>query len=82
MNNKEQIIECPHCKEFIIIQEINCGIFRHGILKTTNEQIEPHLNKDRCDYLKSNDLIYGCGNPFQIIKKENNSIEIKICDYI
>jgi len=28
----EPILECPHCKEFIIIEKINCGIFRHGVL--------------------------------------------------
>lgn len=82
MNPDENIITCPHCNEFVIIQEINCGIFRHGILKTTNEQIEPHSKKEVCDYLKSKDLIYGCGNPFQIIKKADNSIEIIICHYI
>jgi DNA-directed RNA polymerase subunit RPC12/RpoP len=81
MNIEENIITCPHCNEFVIIQEINCGIFRHGILKSTHMQMDPHSNKETCIYLKSNDLIYGCGKPFQLIKKDN-AIEIVICDYI
>ena len=26
---EEPILICPHCNEFIIIEQINCGIFRH-----------------------------------------------------
>ena len=82
MNTPENIITCPHCNEIVIIQELNCGIFRHGIMKSTHIQMDPHLNETMCVYLKTHDLIYGCGKPFQIIKKEDNVIEIKICDYI
>lgn len=81
MNNEESIIKCPHCNEFVIIQEMNCGIFRHGTLKSTNTQMDPHLDEKMCTYLKTHDLIYGCGKPFQIIKKDD-AIEIIICDYI
>ena len=38
------IITCPHCAEIIWIDEINCGIFRHGILKSNLIQIDPMLN--------------------------------------
>ena len=76
--NNEIIINCPHCNQLIIIAELNCKIFRCGIYKNNFEQIDPHLNKIKCDELKNNDLIYGCGKPFQI--DENN--KVIICEYI
>jgi hypothetical protein len=81
MNNN--VIICPHCNEFIIIEELNCCIFRHGTYKTNGNQIDPHLPKTQCDYLFQQNLIFGCGKPFQIIKDENNNIiRVEICDYI
>jgi hypothetical protein len=47
--NKELIINCPHCKQLIIIEQLNCRIFRCGIYKSSGEQINPHLNKINCD---------------------------------
>ena len=79
MNNN--IIICPHCNYYIIIEKINCGIFRHGIYKNNGKQIKPHSSKEICDELVKNNLIYGCGKPFQILEI-NNTFEIKICDYI
>ena len=74
----ECIVECPHCNFPIIIEKLNCRIFRHGVLKTTLQQINPHLSKIECDGLVEKDLIYGCGNPFQI----RESGECVVCDYI
>ena len=79
MNNN--IIICPHCNNYIIIEKINCGIFRHGIYKINCKQIKPHASKEICDELVKNNLIYGCGKPFQIIEI-NGIFEVKICDYI
>ena len=46
MTNKTPlIVNCPHCNEFIIIEEINCKIFRHGVFKNTRIQIDPHSSK-------------------------------------
>lgn len=28
---KEPILKCPHCEEYII-EKLNCGIFRYGII--------------------------------------------------
>lgn len=63
-------IACPNCGEYIIIEQINCAIFRHGVYKHTMCQINPHAPKAECDELKEKDLIYGCGKPFRIVKKE------------
>lgn len=66
------IVICPHCKDPIIIEKINCGIFRHGEFKN-GKQIDPHLSKEMCDKLIKNKSIYGCGKPFKIISKNNNT---------
>jgi hypothetical protein len=74
-------VKCPHCEEYIIIEQINCAIFRHGILKSNLIQIDPHLSKFYCDKFKEQDLIYGCGKPFKIVLENNEWIAIE-CDYI
>jgi hypothetical protein len=71
------LINCPHCGQMIEILEVNCQIFRCGIMKKTFEQMNPHSSKEVCDYLKENDLIFGCGKPFQF-----NGTIVTICDYI
>lgn len=79
---KEPIFICPHCGEPVLIEKINCGIFRHAIIKTTSKQVSPHLNKEGCEKLIQNKLIYGCCKPFQIIKTRENGFEIRVCEYI
>ena len=76
-------INCPHCSDTILIlkNELNCCIFRHGIYKSSYQQIDPHLNKPECDRLINQSLIYGCGKPFKIIIKNNKYLTEK-CDYI
>jgi len=81
MNNNNLIVSCPHCQSLVIIEELNCKIFRHGTYKDTNQQIDPHSTKSVCDYLILNDLIYGCGKPFKINIIDNN-YQADICDYI
>jgi hypothetical protein len=81
MNSTNFEVICPHCQLYVIIEQINCGIFRHGVLKSNNEQINPHLDKQSCDDLVEKNLIYGCGKPFRIVKQGDTFI-IEICDYI
>jgi len=76
------IVTCPHCNEFVLIEELNCCIFRHGVFIENDKQIDPHCSKELCDYYVNNKKIYGCGKPYKIIVDEkNNYIAIK-CDYI
>ena len=77
-------VDCPHCFQTIIIMknEINCAIFRHGVLKSNGVQMPPHLEKRICDELVRQNLIYGCGKPFQLVKNDKNKMIPKICDYI
>ena len=79
--NQNIFLSCPHCNLFVHIEQINCGIFRHGVFIKTKEQIPPHLSKEKCDELFKNKKIYGCGKPFQIIKVDEEW-KIIICDYI
>ena len=74
------IVECPHCRAPIVIakNELNCRIFRHGVYKTTLQQIDPHLCKSVCDELARTEQIYGCGKPFYM-DESNNAV---VCDYI
>jgi hypothetical protein len=86
-NENVLTFECPHCG--IVIQvletEIFCHIFRHGVLKSTMSQINPHATKEECDYLVEHQQIYGCGKPF-ILKRPKDVGNAKwvpeICDYI
>ncbi len=70
------IVTCPHCKEFVWIEKINCGIFRHGTFHN-GIQIDPHLSKELCDLYVNKKLIYGCGKPFKLV--EQDAVQ---CDYI
>ena len=81
METSPDIINCPHCNEFIIIEKINCGIFRHGVYKKTNEQINQHSPKELCDKLYIENLIYGCGKPFSI-NKINDALSVSKCEYV
>jgi hypothetical protein len=76
------IIECPHCKENVLIEKLNCCIFRHGTLKINGKQIDPHASKDLCDFYVAKQLIFGCGKPFKIIKNDKDEFVAVICDYI
>lgn len=39
------IINCPHCNNLILIEELNCKIFRHDVIKeTSNKLIHMQLN--------------------------------------
>ena len=75
------IVVCPNCNEFIIIEKLNCCIFRHAVFKETGIQIDPHSSKDVCEQLLNNNLILGCGKPFKIIV-EGEKINVEICEYI
>jgi len=87
MDEKKQvenniIVQCPHCQDSILIEQLNCRIFRHGILKDTGKQMDPHASKEVCDSLFSQNLIYGCGKPFKIDITNEETYTVFICDYI
>ena len=81
------VVECPHCGDPILIEKLNCCIFRHGVFKENGSQMDPHTPKKLCDYYVEKELIIGCGKPFKIIKNVNSKNDDDkfvaiICDYI
>ena len=50
MNNKHIIVMCPHCNDFILIEELNCCIFRHGVFIKNNKQMDQHASEELCNY--------------------------------
>ena len=72
--------KCHSCNINIIIEhdQLNCRIFRCGIIKSNGESIPPHSSKQVCEYLRNNNLIWGCGSPFKIDK----DMQLIVCDYI
>jgi hypothetical protein len=75
------VVECPHCKIPVLIEKLNCAIFRHGSLKSDGQQIDPHASKELCGYYIEKNLINGCGKPFKVVKDDNNYVAI-VCEYI
>jgi hypothetical protein len=71
------LVQCPHCKDFVFIEELNCRIFRHACYKN-GEPIPPHASKEECESLLEKNLVYGCAKPFQILM-DGTVVE---CDYI
>ena len=87
MEPRDFVIECPHCKEPVLIEKINCAIFRHGALKPDGQQIDPHSIKELCDFYLEKGLINGCGKPFKVIENTDSKDDADkfvaiICDYI
>ncbi len=76
------IVECPHCKQTCEIIELNCKIFRCGVMKSDYKQIDPHLPKDACDALAVDGLIFGCGKPFKLVQDVSGCWNAIICEYI
>ena len=80
------VVSCPHCEDPILIEKLNCHIFRHGTFITNGQQINPHSTKEECDHYIRNNMIYGCGKPFRIVvkneKNEKKEYIAVICEYI
>ena len=76
------IVQCPHCGDFISILELNCQIFRHAVLISNGEQINPHASKEECDSLIEQRLVYGCAKPFRLVKTNDGAFLAEKCNYI
>jgi hypothetical protein len=76
------IVFCPHCQDPILIEKLNCCIFRHGTLIASGKQIGSHSPKELCDFYVLRNKIYGCGKPFQIVRDEKDKLVAVVCGYI
>ena len=74
---------CPHCNIDVEVnkKQVNCQIFRCGILKSNGKQIGPHTKKQECDRLFQNNLIHGCSKPFRYIRHPDGDY-VEKCGYI
>jgi predicted RNA-binding Zn-ribbon protein involved in translation (DUF1610 family) len=72
---------CPNCDGLVIVKEneVNCAIFRHGVIKLTGEQMNPHESEASCMYLADNNLINGCGKP---IMMNSDRTKVFTCNYV
>jgi hypothetical protein len=75
------VITCPSCSSPVVVESMNCAIFRHGVFKQSGTQIPPHSSESDCDAFVKNELIYGCGKPF-IIVNVNGQPVAEHCEYI
>ena len=60
------IVNCPHCGNLILILE--------------NDLINLQFLKNKCDVSYFKKLMYGCGEPYEIIKEDKVYKAIK-CDF-
>ena len=63
----EQVVKCPHCNSYLIIEKLNCGIFRDACF-LNGEPIDPHSSREQIEIYQKNNMIVGCGNPFRIVE--------------
>ena len=84
IDNDLLIYECPNCELFIEtrMEDVCCGIFRHGVFKCNYQQIPPHADEQSIKHIKDNDQIYGCGLPYQITKDKDDIFQANKCGYI
>jgi hypothetical protein len=83
--NNSYVFSCPHCDGTVQVNEneVNCQIFRHGIMKSDGTQVNPHLSKEQCEQLFDQDLVHGCCKPFRLIRGSNGIVEsVEMCDWI
>lgn len=80
------IVSCPHCHGMVLIEQLNCKIFRHGVFEGTYQQIPPHASEQECTTWFKTKQIVGCGKPFKLQLNNNNNNQEKweavVCDYV
>jgi len=75
------VVRCPNCDDIVLIEQVNCAIFRHAYYKNIYQQIPPHMSKEDIDKLRDGDHLIGCAQPFRLVKVDDFYIAVK-CDYI
>jgi len=65
-----KFVQCPYCDTVIEVEAVNCAIFTCGVLKSTGVQVNPHASRAEIEPLLAQNLIYGCGNQFELITNQ------------
>ena len=75
------MVNCPHCGNLILIleNEIKNKKFIHNLYKKNNLTNLQFL-KNKCDVSYFKKLMYGCGEPYEIINEEKVYKALK-CDF-
>lgn len=76
------VVTCPHCQGAVVIEAVNCAIFRHGVFRRSGHQVPPHAPKADCDAWVARGEILGCGRPFRVMCDASGSLVAVVCDYI
>lgn len=82
------IVTCPHCSTPVVIEQVNCAIFRHAAWRTTLEPVPPHATKTELETWASEGKIHGCARPFRLIPRPRQApseaieYEAVACDYL
>ena len=75
-----RVVECPHCKVSILIDALNCGVFRCGVWSDTGVQMNPHMTEEECHAALGQ--IWGCSRPFQVAVDVSGVMHSVPCGYI
>ena len=85
-----KVLECPHCGGGIVIDQMNCSIFRHGAASVdprgrVDDQIAPHASR-QASAAKLGHYVtpggerqsYGCGKPYRMDRATGKLVK---CDW-
>lgn len=67
-DGKALTFPCPWCagEIIILVNELACRRFVHGVVKATGQAITPHAPAAECQALIAGDLIWGCGRSVEL----------------
>jgi hypothetical protein len=71
------VVHCPHCglPAPVTAADIDKGALYHGTLKKNGRRLRDRVPAEWVQYLYDNDMIYGCGKPFFVIRKSSIQFE-------
>jgi hypothetical protein len=74
---------CPHCGGGVVVleSEVNCRIFRHGVMRDGSGGVPPHAPREQCDAMVAGDAVYGCARPFELIPVGREFV-VRACEYV
>ena len=74
MPSFQQLVKCPHCSlPITLTSDFTDGeIFVHGKMKKNGQSIKNGLPAEWYQYLRDNNLVYGCAKPYIVVR--HNSV--------